>query len=95
MAKKLDKDDRKEAIKGWTFLLSGVALVVKLVLGHFDISIPMEAMDQVVNLVLGVASTFGVFRNNYIGKLGQAQLRLLKNSNMQHFVKKIKKLKDE
>lgn len=87
----MNKEERKEARKGWTFVLFAAALLLKLVLAAFDISISQSAIDQGINLILGAAATFGAFRNNYVGKLGKAQYRLLHNSDMQHFFKKFTK----
>lgn len=83
------KEQKKETVKGWTFVLAGIALLVKLILlSLFNINISNDTIDQSINIILGLASAFGIWRNNYVTKIGVKQFRLLQNESLQHFFKR-------
>lgn len=73
------KRENQEARKGFLFMLTGIALVLKLVLQMFDIEISDELINDTVTAILGLAATFGVYRNNYFGEIGRAQYQLFKD----------------
>lgn len=91
--KKLSKDEKKEVRRGWYFLLAGLGVGLKLVLSGFDIEIPFNYVDKVVNVILWGAGAFGVWRFNAIGKMGMSQYRALRTTGIQHFFKKV--IKDD
>ncbi len=73
------KRENKEARKGLLFMLTGIALVLKLVLQMFDIELEQVLIDDTITAILGLAAAFGVYRNNYFGVIGRAQYQLFKD----------------
>lgn len=84
---KRNKQEDIEARKGWLFMLTGIALVIKIVLSFFGIEIEQAAIDELITGILGIAAAFGVYRNNYFGKVGRAQYKLFKDPEIQAALK--------
>lgn len=83
-----DKRQEKEARKGWLFILIIAALILKLILQLFGIDIDSELTSDIINAILGLGAAFGVYRNNYIGKVGRAQYALFKDKDVQKALEK-------
>lgn len=78
----------KEARKGITFMLIGLALLLKIVLAFFGIELDNATIDEGVTAILGLFATFGVYRNNYFGRIGRAQYKLFKDPEVQEALEK-------
>lgn len=74
--------EKQEKTKAYAALVGTLLAAIKLILAQFGIEIPQDMVDLGVNIILGMVTLWGWFRNNYITTRGIKQLHVLKNSKL-------------